>query len=285
MTDSHYADKAKAAWPGSTRHYRDSLPKMRQAVDAFNAANLDFVIELGDLKDMGAVWSGSGKARKRRPTEELQAEAIRFLDAIEAELARFKGPRYHVLGNHDMDCISKEDFLAHTRNHGDAAGKTHYAFEVKGVKFIVLDGNFNEDRTPYCRGNFDWTKAFIPDDQLAWLESELKRSRTLPTVVFCHQLSDRFSGVGPSICLGNADKVVGILERNSQVRAVIQGHHHSGNYSCRRNIHYWTMKGMITGAYPEHNSFAVVEVSKNGDVSIRGFVDCPNRFLPAHRAP
>jgi alkaline phosphatase len=280
VTDSHYAEKDKAVWSSSARHYRDSLPKMRQAVDAFNAAELDFIIELGDMKDMGAEWRGSGETKTRRPAEELQAEAIRFLDAIEAEFARFKGPRYHVLGNHDMDCISKEDFLAHTRNHGDAAGKTHYAFEVKGVKFIVLDGNFNADRTPYCRGNFDWTKAFIPDDQLAWLEGELKRSRTLPTVVFCHQLSDRFSGVSPAICLGNADKVVGILERNRQVRAVIQGHHHSGNYSCRRNIHYWTMKAMIEKPFPAHNSYAIVEINRRGDIRIEGFADCEKRLLP-----
>ena len=101
---------------------------MRQAVDAFNTCGLDFAIELGDLKDMGV-----------KPDRD---ETLGFLDAIEAEFVRFDGPRYHVLGNHDMDCLSKADFLAHTANHGAAYGKERYSFEVGGVRFIVLDACF-----------------------------------------------------------------------------------------------------------------------------------------------
>ena len=86
--------------------------------------------------------------------------------------------------------------------------------------------------------------------------------------------------MSPAICLGNADKVVGILERSRQVRAVIQGHHHSGNYSCRRNIHYWTMKAMIEKPFPAHNSYAIVEINRRGDIRIEGFADCEKRLLP-----
>lgn len=266
VADAHYSTRKR--W--RDRHYADSLAKMRQAVDAFNKSGLDFAIELGDLKDMGV-----------KPDRD---ETLGFLDAIEAEFVRFDGPRYHVLGNHDMDCLSKADFLAHTANHGAAYGKERYSFEVGGVKFIVLDACFNKDRSPYCRGNFDWTRAFIPDEELAWLDEELKVVTT-PVVVFCHQLLDGFStgkGLG-GVFVGNWKQAVGIMERHGNVIASIQGHHHRGHYSFRNGIHYWTMKAMIAGAHPPHNSYAVVEISPDGDIAVKGFGDCESRVLQMGR--
>ena len=263
LTDVHYSSRKKWA----DRHFRDSLAKMRQAVDAFNGCNLDFIIELGDMKDMGV--------KPDRP------EALGFLDAIEGEFSSFSGPRYHALGNHDMDCISKEDFLSHTENHGAAKGKPYYSFEVADKKFIVLDACFNKDMTPYCRGNFNWTKAFLPEEELAWFDEELKGA-TGQAVVFCHQLLDGFSvraGAPRSIFVSNWKKAVAIMERHGNVIASIQGHHHDGHYSFRNGIHYWTMKGMITGAYPSHNSYATVEVSPDGDMAIKGFGNTASMFL------
>ncbi len=53
--------------------------------------------------------------------------------------------------------------------------KTYYSFDVRNIRFIVLDANFNEDGTPYDSGNFDWTQAYLPKEQLEWLSLELKR--------------------------------------------------------------------------------------------------------------
>lgn len=279
LADSHYAQKD--TWPksgGGQRHYRDSVLKMREAVAAFNRGKADFAIELGDMKDMGVIEVSKDGKKARRNAEEIRHEALGFLDEIEAAFAQFAGPRYHVLGNHDMDSISKEDFLSHTANHGSANGKGNYSFEMKGFKFIVLDGCFRADRKPYCRGNFDWTKAFFPDSELDWLDAELK-SATAPVFVFCHQLLDGFSRISRSLVIGNWRRAVEMLERCGNVRCVFQGHHHDGLYGFRKGIHYWTMKGMVTGAYPEHNSFAMVDVSKAGDVFVRGFADSSSRCL------
>lgn len=275
LTDSHYAQKD--TWPKSgsgQRHYRDSVSKMREAVAAFNRGKADFAIELGDMKDMGVPEA----------SKEIRLETLGFLDEIESAFAQFEGPRYHVLGNHDMDSISKEDFLAHTANHGAAKGKSNYSFEMKGFKFIVLDGCFRADRKPYCCGNFNWTKAYFPDAELDWLDAELA-SATTPVFVFCHQLIDGFSKISRSLVIGNWQRAVEMFERSGKVLCVFQGHHHDGLYGFRKGIHYWTMKGMITGSYPEHNSFALVDVSKSGDVFVRGFADSLSRYLPAHRAP
>ena len=260
LTDTHYADRPTAG----TRHYADSLQKVDEAIEAFNRAKVDFVIELGDLKDMDA-----------KGTPEL---TLRYLDFIEQRLRRFDGPLYHVLGNHDMDCITKEEFLAHTSNAGRANGRAYYSFEAQGVRCIVLDANFNADMTPYSRGNFDWRVANIPAEQLDWLDGELKRHRRQPTIIFLHQMLDSFSDINKDLCVKNADKVVEIIERHSQVLAVIQGHHHPGHYSHRRGIHYLTLQGMIEQAAPA-NSYAIVEVRPGGDISVDGFKSCPDREL------
>ena len=261
LTDTHYSDREV----GGTRHYRDSLQKMQEAIDEFNRANVDFIIELGDMKDM--------------PKSADPAKTLADLDRIEAIFQQFDGATYHVLGNHDMDCISKEEFLAHTTNTGRAKGKSYYSFAARGVRCIVLDANFNAGLSPYCRGNFDWTSAQIPPQQLEWLEAELKAHTGEPTLIFLHQLLDYFSGVNKNVCVSNAADIVAILESHPQVLAVFQGHHHPGHYSHRNGIHYITLSGMIEKAAPEHNSFAIVELSTAGNITLTGYHDCPSRKL------
>lgn len=260
LTDVHYADRER----GGTRYYRDSLAKVEEAIGAFNRAKVDFVIELGDLKDTTA---GSEPA----PT-------LRFLSDIERCLQQFDGPVYHVLGNHDMDCISKEEFLSLTSNAGRARGKAYYSFRERGVRCIVLDANFNEDFSPYHCGNFDWRKAFIPQEQIEWLDAELTKHSGEPTLIFLHQMLDSFSDISKDLCVGNAEDVVSVLERHPQVVAVFQGHHHPGHYSFRRGIHYLTLQGMIEQAAPT-SAYAIVEVAADGTISVDGFRSCPDRVM------
>ena len=262
LSDAHYADRDMLI----NRYYRQSIPKMREAVDQFANSNLDFIIELGDLKDMGE--------------DKDPVAALGFLDEIEDVLQTFEGPVYHVLGNHDEDCVSKSDFMAHTSNPGTCRGKCHYSFNRKGVHCIVLDANFNYDMSSYDHGNFDWTSAWLPQEQLEWLDSDLSAHSDTPTLVFIHQMLDRFSDIDKNLCVGNADEAVAILEKHSQVLAVFQGHHHPGHYSFRNGIHYWTCAGMIEGEYPDHNVYAVVEVRPNGDIFIEGFRECKGGEFP-----
>jgi hypothetical protein len=39
------------------------------------------------------------------------------------------------------------------------------------------------------------------------------------------------------------------------------------------------MKAMIGESLPENNSFAIVKVSKDGDISIDGFYNCEDRLM------
>lgn len=260
ITDIHYADRPHLG----SRYYSQSKQKLLEAVHVFNNSNLDFIIELGDYKDQD------------EPPE--KSRTLVFLDEIETVMRRFNGPVYHVLGNHDMDSISKQDFLAHTKNHGTAEGKSYYSFVYHKMKFIVLDANYNEDGSDYDSGNFDWTSAQIPDSQIQWLKNELAESND-PVFVFVHQLLDRFSGVHDSLCIRNAGEIVDILEKSNRVQAVFQGHHHEGNYSYRNGIHYFTMKAAIEGSMPENNSFAIVEIDRELNIHIKGFYNCEDQFL------
>lgn len=263
ITDSHYADRE----PSGTRYYRDSMLKMQEAIREFNRSNLDFIIELGDMKDT--------------TTDSAAEPTLRFLDAIEREFKRFDGPSYHVLGNHDMDCLTKVEFLAHTANAGRARGKAFYSFAVRGVRCIVLDANYNEDFSPYERGNFDWRKAYIPGEQIEWLDAELAKHSGEPTLIFLHQMLDSFSDISKDLCVGNASEVVAVLERHKQVVAVFQGHHHPGHYSQREGIHYLTLPGMIEQAAPA-NAYAVVEMSADR-ITVEGFKACPDRVMQRKR--
>ena len=111
----HYAD----AEPSGTRIYRDSLPKMSQAVADITKLNPDFLIELGDFKDTDATERHCDK----NPTAACVNLTLGFLQRIEEAVAVFPGPRYHVIGNHDVDILNQSSVFAHEVNsHIDERG-------------------------------------------------------------------------------------------------------------------------------------------------------------------
>lgn len=247
FTDVHYASIAD----NGTRKYSQSLDKVKQCIDTMNARKVGFVIELGDFKDM--------------PTPPDSQSALTFLSTIEHAFSRFQGERFHVLGNHDEDCISKEQFNSIVLNSNISRDSTYYSFQKGGFKFIVLDACFDSTGHPYDRGNFLWSDANIPCHELLWLEKELKKT-SLPTIVFVHQLLYGNSAV----TIKNASIVREILENNGFVKCVFHGHDHKGGYEQINGIPYYTLKGLIEGDFPESNSFAVVTLTAD-KIGIKGF--------------
>ena len=255
MTDLHYADRVKAG----SRYYRDSLSKAGGSIGLFNAQKVDLIIETGDFKDQAVSAD--------------EASTISYLRAVEAVFQQFNGPTYHVLGNHDMDSISKSQFLANVENTGIAQDRSYYSFDVKGVHCVVLDANFNSDGSDYDHGNFNCNDANIPKVELDWLGNDLAAAKG-PAIIFLHQLLD---GQG-SVYVKNAGDVRRILEDSGKVAAVFQGHHHSGSYNLINGIHYYTLKAMIEGPFPENNAYAIVEMSDNG-ITITGYVNVDDMQL------
>jgi predicted phosphodiesterase len=248
VTDSHYAD---AGTVGS-RYYRHSLDKLTECVELMNTQKVDFLIELGDFKD-----------QDKPPVEQ---KTITYLRSIESVFQKFNGPTYHVLGNHDMDSISKNQFQNNVENTGIDSSKSYYSFDFNGVHFFILDANYKSDGTDYNHGNFDWTDANIPPAELNWLKQDLAAAHGT-TIVFIHQLLD---GSG-SVYVNNAADIRRILEQSGKVTAVFQGHHHEGSYSYIEGIHYYTLKAMVEGPGEENNSYAIVEIRPDTSITITGY--------------
>lgn len=248
VTDCHYAD----ADPAGTRFYRQSLDKLGKCVTRMNAEKVDFLIELGDFKDQG------------RPPVAL--DTLAYLEEIEAVFQRFGGPTYHVLGNHDVDSISKPQFLARVTNTGIDPTRSYYSFGANGLHCIVLDANYRGDGVDYDRGNFDWTDANIPPRELDWLRKDLAAASG-PAVVFIHQLLDGTD----SVSVRNAEQVREILEASGKVQAVFQGHHHEGRYSPINGIHYYTLRALVEGQGEDSNSYAIVEVADDLTIRVVGY--------------
>lgn len=245
--DCHYADKDSVG----SRCYRESLAKLAECVEVMNRENVDFLIELGDFIDEGAD----------------EAATICYVQAVEEVFQRFRGPVYHVLGNHDVAGITKDEFLANIKNTGIfPVNSRYYSFDLRGLRLVVLDGNYLADGTDCAPGNFDWTDTNIAADELNWFKAELCGTDK-PVIVFIHQ---RLDG-GDSFCVNNSADVRRIMEESGKVLAVFQGHHHEGGYNRIGGIHYYTLRAMAENTGKENNSYAVVEVLADGSISVFGY--------------
>ena len=248
VTDSHYADTAMR----DNRFFRESADKMAECIELMNEKKVNFLIELGDFKDQDA-----------EPSEE---KTITYLRSVEKIYQQFYGPAYHVLGNHDVDSISKEQFRENIKNTNINGSSCYYSYDFKGIHFIVLDANFRADGTVYDHGNFEWWDTYIPETELNWLTKNLADTH-LPSIVFCHQQLGGNGGTNVT----NAEEVRSILQDSGKVLAVFDGHEHNGGYRLVEGIHYYTLKGMIVGTGPENNSYAIVEILNDNSIVVTGY--------------
>lgn len=168
----------------------DGMQRLTAFLDAMREAKPDLLIQLGDFC---------------KPTPANQP----FLDLWNT----WDGPRYHVIGNHDMDGgFRREQTVAWYGMPG-----RYYGFDQGGMRFLVLDGNDPGG----TRGGYN---RFVAKDQLAWFEGELAAA-SAPVVVCIHQPLDQPSGVV------NQREVREVLEKDRGaahpgVAAVFCGHFH-----------------------------------------------------------
>lgn len=255
ISDLHYADNEP--YNNNNRYYRESLTKLQKCISVLNSKNIDFLIQLGDFKDQD----------NENPNEK---KTLEYLRSINHEFNKFKGPKFHALGNHDHDSISKSQFLNIVSNYGQTKTRSYYSFDMKGFHFVVLDGNYNNiNGDEYDHGNFDWRVAFIPNKQIEWLKTDLQKTK-FPTIIFVHHRLDK-NAHNSNYCIQNSDKVKEILEESEKVLLVMQGHYHPGDISISNGIHYYTIRGAIEGSGTENNSFAIVNISNELKMNIKGY--------------
>lgn len=241
VTDLHYSDKP----PAGSRHYRETLAKLDEAVARFQQEKPDCVVELGDFIDAA-------------PSVE---EELRWLGRINGKFSAISKDRHYVLGNHCVHTLTKDEFLG-----GVEQKQSYYSFDRGGVHFVVLDSCFRSDGTPYGRKNFVWTDANVPPAEIEWLEADLKETDK-PVIVFAHQRLDVSNNHG----VKNCPDVRRTLEASGKVRAVFQGHSHKNDLKEIGGIHYCTLVAMVEGSGAENNGYSVMDVAGNGSIRITGF--------------
>lgn len=244
LTDVHYADKDTRG----SRVYRESLAKAKEAALFFKEMKPVALVCLGDLVDAA-------------PSVKTE---ISYLRKITKVLDESGIPRHHVLGNHCVATLTKEEFFKHA---GSVEKKGHYSFDVKGKHFVILDACYNEKMEPYGRDNFVWHDSNMTPEEIAWLKKDLGETKN-PTVVFTHQRLDLDRPV--KYAIKQSGEVRKILEESGLVTAVFQGHSHNNELKTVKEIPYCTLAAMIEGSGEKNNSYSLLRFFDDGKVVLEG---------------
>lgn len=241
ITDVHHglADRAEA--------------RLAAFLEAASGRDLDFIVQLGDFN---------------HPTP----EAAGFLKLWHS----YRGRRYGVLGNHDMDRGSKRQILDLWELR-----ERFYSFDAGFLHFAVLDANhmrLDGKLVPYESGNWyrgGITASWIDPEQIDWLREDLARTKK-PTIVLCHQELDELLGGGG---VPNRADVRRVFEESGKVAACLVGHTHVDFDETRNGIFYWRVNsasyawvGESYGRMAPYDRalFAFVTVWPDGRMEVEG---------------
>jgi 3',5'-cyclic AMP phosphodiesterase CpdA len=240
FTDLHAHDRDS---PLEGKWMTHTEERLLAFVDVMNIQEADFVIELGDFINGWVVFG----------VELGSPDRISGILAWADELfARFDGPRYHVLGNHDVYNLSKDQYLGLID-----AERTYYSFDVGDFHFIVLDVQFAEDGTDLAH-TYTGVAGFVPPRELEWLEADLSAS-DVPTIVFVHQMLDRHIEEWGRPLVANQSTVQTILEGDGDVIAVFQGHDHENTHNNVGGIHYITFEALVDQGTPPSWAYVTLD--------------------------
>ena len=204
LSDTHWGFTGPAVNP-------DSTGTLKKAVEAVNNLKVqpDFVMFTGDLTHV----TDDDKDRRKRLSgfrdiiQELKVKKVRFMP-----------------GEHDAGLDEGEAFK-------EFFGKTHYAFDHKGVHFIVLDNVSDPGST-------------IGEEQLQWLSADLKKQKKDSRIVaFTHRpLFDLY----PDWDWHTRDgaKAIEMLMPYSKV-TVFYGHIHQEHHHNTGHIAHHAAKGLM----------------------------------------
>lgn len=255
IADVQYAD----ADPQGERHYRESLPKLKEAVADLARQDLPFTIHLGDTIDRDFA----------------------SYDALLPAFDALGHPLRNLLGNHDYD-------VAAERKSGVAARlglpADFYSFTRGPVRFIMLDTNdistFKHPAdSPETRAAHEEMKRLgdapnakpwnggISERQLEWLEEELAETTEqggMAIVCGHHPLLPH----EPHTAWNHAE-ILAVLEKHNCARAYLCGHNHAGNEAAGPGgLPCVTFKSLLHE--PGVTAYAVVRLVEPGWLVIEG---------------
>lgn len=268
ITDVQYAD----ADPEGERHYRESIPKLRTAVEWLSGKGLPFTLHLGDFIDRDFAGFAT-----LLPLLQPLGHSVR-----------------HLLGNHDytVSDAEKEQVVAAL-----GMARDYYSFRSSGVRFLMIDTN---DLSVYkysqgSPGDLDaeailgklvaqknnsaqpWNGG-VSGKQLQWLEGELSAADAAkePVIICGHHPLLPADGHQA----WNSPKIVEMIDRHPCVVAYFNGHFHDGAEVVRKGVAYITFKSMLHE--PETNAYSMIRLFRDR-LEIEGNGREKSRHIPLRR--
>lgn len=200
--------------------------RLEEFIERMNKEKVDFIIQLGDFCF---------------PTEENRS----FVSLWE----KFEGPRYHVLGNHDMDRCDKRTIMDYL-----GMENSYYSFDNGDYHFVVLDACYlwmDGEYIDYSHGNYHrYPQAInnLTPEQLAWLREDLAATDKI-TILFSHQnLESPFNDFNYGLRNSSELREV-IREANRKagfrkVIACMNGHNHLDGVKVIDDLYYVHINSM-----------------------------------------
>jgi predicted phosphodiesterase len=186
--------------------------RLQKFIDVCEDEKVDFIIQLGDFTlYMNRNQSGE------------------FMDIWNS----YEGPRYHVIGNHELDYNTKQQVIDYWNMPGN-----YYTFNMNGFHFVVMDENFikQSDGTyiDYANGNyFRMNRDWFGEKQLEWFRQDLAHTE-FPTVKFSHAHRQAKDRVAVESIISEANTEAGY----KKVLLSLNGHGHSDVEEVIDNVPY-----------------------------------------------
>lgn len=186
----------------------------------------DFLVDNGDLIE-GTVRVG--------------AQSISDYHLVNNLFTQSGTPAYHVLGNHDLRGLTKQQWLQLTGYE-----KPYYFFDKGVYRFIVIDANsiphpdYDEDVTPQK----EYLRGYVAKEQMRWLEDLLSQTNNLRKIIFIHQppLDSTVGRIKASSFPYNAKQLRQLFSKY-RVRAVFSGHIEEKIHQDIDGVDYYVLPG------------------------------------------
>lgn len=263
IADPQYADQETRG----TRHYRNSLGKMKTAVSKLNRYDLKFVVTLGDVIDKN----------------------IKSFDDIMPLYKQMKAPRRFVLGNHDFSVSDheKENVMKHLEMkngyYSESIGDWHFIYldstDISTYRYPKKSPETDSARKLRTKLRTEKISKASPSSgavgvkQLEWFSTELEKTKAEKKNVIIFNHHPVFP-LGDGYNMWNDKEVVDLIAKHQHVVAFMNGHKHKGNYAVNGNCHYVNIKGMVETL--DKSAYAVVKCYADR-IEIDGFDTEPNR--------
>lgn len=242
LSDPHLASDYDGEW--NSRVICSMMPDVMACLAKDLAALApEFILATGDIAS--------------QQTREAMLEAARQMDSLGI-------PYYPMGGNHDFVYEDSRAWFLEAFGAHLPESRTYYAFEHKGLRFVVLDawwlwtdGTLSPISQASVAAHLDITPGdarwAVPPEQLRWLREDLSAHRGAPTIVCCHYPAipvpgrlrrPEFNDTG---ALHNGELLLDLLRGYPQVKAMVSGHNHMNFVEHRKGVFH-----IVTSALPEY---------------------------------